>query len=530
MKQAVIYCRISSQAQFEKGDGLESQATRCREFARFKGLEVIETFQDTKSGSLIERPGMQAMLAYLRKHRKEGLTVIIDDLSRMARGIMAHWELRKSIADAGAQLASPSIEFGEDPDSILVENLLASVNQHQREKNAEQTVNRMKARMMNGFWVHPRPPIGYRYEKSRDRGKVLVRDEPFASIIQEGLEGYASGRFQLQSELKRFFESFQAFPRDSKGEVRNQKVNDILTHVIYAGYLESKHWDISLRPAQHEGLISLEIWQKNQQRLNKAAYVPARKNLNKDFPLRGFIACGECGHPMTACWSKGRNGHHPYYMCFKKGCASYRKSIKRDTLEGEFEALLKTLQPTKGLVELAGRMFKELWDHRLRGQQAHKQGLKNDVQNITRQIDQLLDRIVDAESPTVIAAYEKRINKLEQDKLVIAEKTATTGKPVRGFDGSFRTALDFLANPWKLWNSDRLEDKRAVLKLTFADRLGYVRNEGFRTAKTTLPFKVLGDISGPKMKMAEREGFEPSMELLTPYSLSRGAPSAARPS
>ncbi len=30
--------------------------------------------------------------------------------------------------------------------------------------------------------------------------------------------------------------------------------------------------------------------------------------------------------------------------------------------------------------------------------------------------------------------------------------------------------------------------------------------------------------------VAEREGFEPSMELLTPYSLSRGAPSASRPS
>src|SRR6056297_290383 len=30
--------------------------------------------------------------------------------------------------------------------------------------------------------------------------------------------------------------------------------------------------------------------------------------------------------------------------------------------------------------------------------------------------------------------------------------------------------------------------------------------------------------------LAEREGFEPSMGLLTPYSLSRGAPSATRPS
>src|SRR5688500_12160371 len=31
-------------------------------------------------------------------------------------------------------------------------------------------------------------------------------------------------------------------------------------------------------------------------------------------------------------------------------------------------------------------------------------------------------------------------------------------------------------------------------------------------------------------KLAETEGFEPSMELLTPYSLSRGAPSASRAS
>ena len=30
-------------------------------------------------------------------------------------------------------------------------------------------------------------------------------------------------------------------------------------------------------------------------------------------------------------------------------------------------------------------------------------------------------------------------------------------------------------------------------------------------------------------EMAETEGFEPSMELQTPYSLSRGAPSASRP-
>ena len=35
--------------------------------------------------------------------------------------------------------------------------------------------------------------------------------------------------------------------------------------------------------------------------------------------------------------------------------------------------------------------------------------------------------------------------------------------------------------------------------------------------------------SSSAWKLAERVGFEPTMELSTPYSLSRGAPSAARP-
>ncbi len=71
--------------------------------------------------------------------------------------------------------------------------------------------------------------------------------------------------------------------------------------------------------------------------------------------------------------------------------------------------------------------------------------------------------------------------------------------------------MAFLASPWKIWASEAFEDKRAVLKLTFADRLAYVRNEGFRTAKTTLPFKVLGGLTGGKNEMTERDGFEHSV-------------------
>ena len=81
--------------------------------------------------------------------------------------------------------------------------------------------------------------------------------------------------------------------------------------------------------------------------------------------------------------------------------------------------------------------------------------------------------------------------------------------PLRSFDETLRTALDFLGEPHKLWASERIEDKRAVLKLAFAGRLAYNGNEGFRTANPSFPFKMLESISPSNMGMARPEGLEP---------------------
>ncbi len=255
-KQAVSYCRVSSIKQTTVGDGLKSQETR---------------------------------------------------------GLQAHLDLRGMIASAGGVLESPSIEFGEDPDSILVENLLASVSQHQRQKNGEQTKNRMRSRVQNGYWVF-QAPTGYKFERVSGRGKMLKRDEPVASVVQEALEGYASGRFETQADVMRFLQDNPLFPKDSSGIVRHQRVGVLLSQCAYAGYVEAPNWGVTLRAGQHEPLISYQTYQRIQERLNGIGYTPKRKNLNEDFPLRGFVLCGDCETPLTACWSKGSNARHPYYL------------------------------------------------------------------------------------------------------------------------------------------------------------------------------------------------------------------------
>ncbi len=138
----------------------------------WRGYEVADVYRDDASGGSTDRPSMKAMLKHLKKHRAEGCIVLIDDITRFARDIRGHWDLRDLLREAGGKLESPSIEFGDDADSILHENLMASVSQHQRQKNAEQTKNRMRARAMSGYWV-AKAPLGYRMERKPGHGKFL---------------------------------------------------------------------------------------------------------------------------------------------------------------------------------------------------------------------------------------------------------------------------------------------------------------------------------------------------------------------
>ena len=507
-QKAVIYCRVSSQKQVTEGNGLASQETRCREYAKYKNYDVVEVFRDEGlSGKLMNRPNMKSMLSYLKKHKQDDLIVIIDDISRLARDIETHIYLRKSIADAGGKLESPSVEFGDDSDSRLVEHMLATVAAHHRDKNAEQVKNRMKARMQSGYAVF-NAPIGYIYQSCKGHGKILVRDEPIASIIAEALEGFACGRFETQSEIKRFLESSPSFPKDKNGAVHYQRVKDLLHNVIYAGFLDRQEWGISLVKGHHEPLISYETHQKIQKRVNTQAKAPTRADINQDFPLRGFVTCACCNHPMTACWTKGRNALYPYYLCKTKGCELSNKSIKREEVEGAFEKLLKTLKPSKPMFYVAAEMFTDLWENKKAKAKQEAESIRREVIRIERKSENLLERILETDSTTLITAYENKVKKLEKEKIRLDENIAKCGRPMQSFKDTFQTALSFLSNPHNLWASGRLEDKRTVIKLAFDSTLQYCQKTGFQTAAIALPFRVFERFCNNESRMVHPRRFE----------------------
>lgn len=185
------------------------------------------------------------------------------------------------------------------------------------------------------------------------------------------MEGYASGRFSSQADVKRFFEAQPEFPKDlPNGQIRQQKVGNILSRVIYAGYIEHEPWGITRRKGHHEALISLETYEAIQNRRNGKGIAAKRPDISKDFPLRGAVNCAFCDKPMTAYWARSATSRrYPYYNCQTRDCSHYRKAIRAEKIDAGFLEKLKgffedetgrTLSPSQSemyLLETAAYMF-----------------------------------------------------------------------------------------------------------------------------------------------------------------------------
>lgn len=113
------------------------------------------------------------------------------------------------------------------------------------------------------------------------------------------------------------------------------------------------------------------------------------------------------------------------------------------------------------------------------------------------------------------------IRKLGEEKTLLQERTANCGHPLASSDATFGTALQHLVSSQKLWISDRSENKRAVLKLIFADRLIHIWGEGFRSALTSSPFTLLSDLRVGNERMVPHRGQSWALRLLENFRLTQ---------
>jgi len=153
--------------------------------------------------------------------------------------------------------------FGDASHEQFMGNIMASVAAYQRDANKEQVVNRMRARLLNGFWPFP-VPIGYNHVKGEGGGKVVVADGEVADLVRDTFEGFAAGRFSTIMDAVRFMAGDRRLPFDRKSCAHPQRVKDMFGRILYTGHIEYQPWDVPLRVGKHQAIVSMQTYEKVQ--------------------------------------------------------------------------------------------------------------------------------------------------------------------------------------------------------------------------------------------------------------------------
>ncbi len=159
------------------------------------------------------------------------------------------------------------------------------------------------------------------------------------------------------------------------------------------------------------------------------------------------------------------------------------------------------MQPTKQVFTIARMMFEDAWNAQLQIATQSTEEVKRQLKAVEKKIESLLDRIVEAASPSVVRTFETRLAKLEREKIVLGEKAATTLPKKGRLEEFIELSLKFLSTPWFIYKNGDYVTRQTVLRLAFAEPLQYSRNEGYRIPKFSRPFKMLEGILGRKNEM-----------------------------
>jgi DNA invertase Pin-like site-specific DNA recombinase len=115
--------------------------------AALEAAGVTKTFSDTMSGARDDRPGLAAMMEYLRA----GDTVVVWKLDRLGRNTLHILETVKVLADRGVTLVSTSdgIDSSTAAGRMMI-GILGSLAEYERELTRERTALKRVASRANG--------------------------------------------------------------------------------------------------------------------------------------------------------------------------------------------------------------------------------------------------------------------------------------------------------------------------------------------------------------------------------------------
>lgn len=335
MSRAIVYARVSTDEQADKGYSLPSQIEACKRYAERIGATVVAEHQDDYSGASLHRPEFDKALDMIRAGACDAFITLSSD--RLTRNLSHLLYIRDLFNAQGVELHYVRKgKVDDSPESHMMENIEGAFNEYWRLKIAEATSRGMREKAKRGRVVGiGGAPFGYDFADGQ-----LVRNEDEAFLVHriftwyagDGLNGQRLTAWQIAREF-----SAAKIPTPGERNIRRRKrdagvwngstILRILSDETYIGV-----WRYGKRIGK-EGrggaraeaeTVAVSVPAIIDVSLFRAAQMRREENkrfgryTQREYPLRGIVKCS-CGRRMSGTTKNaGKSWERAYYICPRK--------------------------------------------------------------------------------------------------------------------------------------------------------------------------------------------------------------------
>jgi DNA invertase Pin-like site-specific DNA recombinase len=304
----ILFCRVSSKEQEDTGYSLDAQEKLLKEYSEKRGFETIKIFKvsESASGKMVRKLFME-MFAYADKHK---IPIIccekIDRLTRNLKdaSLVQDWIEQDKNREVHFLKESFILNGNTKAHENLVWDMKVAIARFYTNNLSEEVKKGQKEKISQG-WLPTKPPLGYKTIGEKGH-KTHIPDEKAPFIIKM-FELYSTGNYSTPALVETMYK--EGLRGRNNKKVGKSRLYDLLSDPFYCGQVR---WNNQIYPGKQESIITKDLYDLVQEKLNRKIKVPRYQKHNPVFKAK--IDCSECGGTITWEIQKGHwYGHCNHY-------------------------------------------------------------------------------------------------------------------------------------------------------------------------------------------------------------------------
>jgi site-specific DNA recombinase len=451
------YKRVSTEEQVE-GMSLQNQQLTIEAYARLHNFEIVDIFSDEGySAKTAKRPKLQEMLTRLNQKNNDVKGVIVYNLSRISRDMESYFrDIGYHLSARGVSLYSTLENIDDTAQGRLMRNISLSMHQYDNDVKSQTTKDNMHLVALEGWWQGKVPygykaikePVGIKAKDGRQKERLTLKpdvDNDLSEKIRMFLERFSKGDI-TQAELAGYAESI-GLKSATGGSFAPQSVKNLLTKMVYAGFICSKLTEWEPIMGRHPGIISLETFNRNQALISGRKPASFTPRFTMEYPLKYSLLCVSCRQSLTgSAPTTGSGKRSPRYHCTRcKGMGS----ISSDKMDRIFNDFLRQVTPLDSTIRLYKLIVRRTASTKLSTVNTQLSTLRDQLSKIDDDMQKALQKFLDDDISK--SEKEEYQNSLRFKRIGIEGQIDKLEDMQRLNEATIEYVCNFIDAPSKMW-------------------------------------------------------------------------------